>query len=694
MASRQLVARLLGATALCLAILAGPVSPVDRIVALTGVGLGIGFAAVLPAYDRVSVRVAGPAVLALTVVPPSGPWLLLVAVALFGLGFATFDPVGMVRAVPALVVPIAASGLRAGTPPEAPLLVVWLIVVGALLVVHPTAWPADRQPRLTTADRPAPPVVFGWRRAIQGAFVLVVVGPVSLELGAALDARLPDVAATRPRSGDGTGPAMIAHPGLAGTLDAGEPVALSDEIVLRVDADRPMFWRGTTYEEWDGRRWTGEAQRRGVGWTGDGVDLTTLDGPGPQGPPPVEGSTVVVEGSTVVEQTFRLERSGLDVLLGAWRPTAVWTTTDGAWLGADGSLRLDQPLGAGATWTVRSELVSASDDALRAADPLTLDGAHPIRSRYGVEDDVPPRVAALARQITDDAPTTYDKIRAIEAWMDDNLVYTRDIPRLEDGRDVVEHLLFTSRRGYCEQIGSALVVMLRSLGIPARLVVGFVPGSQDRLTGEWLSRGTDAHAWAEVYFPGIGWRGFDPTASVPLSPDAPTDGGRSLAPPAVAITVAAAALAATGLGAVAARRWVARRGRRRRSGPEAAGDELRAALHHLGRNLEASWDESTTVRRMGTDLVAAGVAPEAVGEAVAIIEELWYGTTIAAGGEPADALLERAVACRERLDRLAPVGRSDRRHRSGSARRDVADPDRSAAERGRERHRRGVEVGR
>ncbi len=84
--------------------------------------------------------------------------------------------------------------------------------------------------------------------------------------------------------------------------------------------------------------------------------------------------------------------------------------------------------------------------------------------------------------------------------------------------------MFQSRLGWCEQIASSLVVLARSVGIPARLVTGFAPGARDALTGRFVVREKDAHAWAEIYFPGIGWQGFDPTASVPLSGDASSGG--------------------------------------------------------------------------------------------------------------------------------------------------------------------------
>jgi hypothetical protein len=87
---------------------------------------------------------------------------------------------------------------------------------------------------------------------------------------------------------------------------------------------------------------------------------------------------------------------------------------------------------------------------------------------------------------------------------------------------VVDDFLFNVRAGWCEQIASSLVVQLRDLGIPARLATGFVPGDHSRFTGEWVVRAKHAHAWAEVYFPGVGWQAFDPTAGVPLAGDART----------------------------------------------------------------------------------------------------------------------------------------------------------------------------
>jgi len=103
-----------------------------------------------------------------------------------------------------------------------------------------------------------------------------------------------------------------------------------------------------------------------------------------------------------------------------------------------------------------------------------------------------------------------------------------------DGEDAVDDFLFESQLGFCEQIASTLTIMLRSQGVPARLATGYVPGERDRVSGVWNVRGTDAHAWVEVWFPQTGWQPFDPTAEVPLAADA---GGDTIGGDLIAATV-------------------------------------------------------------------------------------------------------------------------------------------------------------
>src|SRR5690606_8327475 len=114
----------------------------------------------------------------------------------------------------------------------------------------------------------------------------------------------------------------------------------------------------------------------------------------------------------------------------------------------------------------------------------------------------------------------YDVIQAYVGWLGANVEYDLNAPLPDAGEDAVHDFLFDTRLGFCEQIASALTVMLRTQGVPARLATGYLPGSRDRIAGVFEVRASDAHAWVEVWFPESGWQAFDPTASVPLSADA------------------------------------------------------------------------------------------------------------------------------------------------------------------------------
>ena len=106
-------------------------------------------------------------------------------------------------------------------------------------------------------------------------------------------------------------------------------------------------------------------------------------------------------------------------------------------------------------------------------------------------------------------------------WIGAHTRYSENIPPLPPGADTVDEFLFGNRVGFCEQISTSLAVMLRSLGIPAREAVGYVPGSFNPITDLYQVHANDAHAWVQVWFPGYGWQDFDPTAAVPAEPPSP-----------------------------------------------------------------------------------------------------------------------------------------------------------------------------
>lgn len=132
------------------------------------------------------------------------------------------------------------------------------------------------------------------------------------------------------------------------------------------------------------------------------------------------------------------------------------------------------------------------------------------RSRDLQLPELDPRVAALARSMTEGASTDLERARAIERRLRSEYTYTVRLPDHETP-DPLAYFLFTRRKGHCEYFASAMAVMLRTQGIPTRLATGFQSGVYNPLTDLWLVRSSDAHTWVEAWLPGLGWSTFDPT---------------------------------------------------------------------------------------------------------------------------------------------------------------------------------------
>jgi len=134
---------------------------------------------------------------------------------------------------------------------------------------------------------------------------------------------------------------------------------------------------------------------------------------------------------------------------------------------------------------------------------------------------LPPRVKELTEQITRNRSTPYEKVKAVEAYLNSsgNFRYeTKDVPVPLEGQDFVDQFLFESKRGYCDHFSTSMAVMLRTIGIPTRWVKGFSTGTEvhsDASKGIYTMqvKNKDAHSWVEVYFPGTGWIPFEPTTS-------------------------------------------------------------------------------------------------------------------------------------------------------------------------------------
>ena len=413
------------------------------------------------------------------------------------------------------------------------------------------------------------------------------------------------------------------------SLDMTTRPELTDEVLFRVTADRPTFWRGETFDQWDGRRWT----------RSDGERFTMLDGTVTNSP-----FDLAAQGGERFTQRIRMEATFSEVIYGAPSIVSVQAPRPLAQR-LDGTVTTEgTALGRGASYQVISRRPQLSEARLRAAT-----GALPaeIQRRYTSDPVITERVRRAAQSVAEGERNTYDKVRALEAWMGARTEYSLDAPLSPRGVDVVDHFLFDSRQGWCEQVASSLAVMARANGIPARLVTGYVPDERDRVTGSYVVRARDAHAWTEVWFPELGWVPFDPTADVPL---AATDGADAswsawLLDHALVLALGAGLLVAIGWPLrKALARWRVRVGadrRRSRSWAADADHRLVALGERVGRPRAAGETASSYATALGLRYHEPGLA--AVGR---LIDDALFAPKSPDRDrtDPADAVLERLGA--------------------------------------------------
>ena len=135
-----------------------------------------------------------------------------------------------------------------------------------------------------------------------------------------------------------------------------------------------------------------------------------------------------------------------------------------------------------------------------------------LQPDYGQLDGIPTDVAQLAQQVTRESKTDLEKALAIKDAIERTAKYNLKAGGTPDGEDPVSYFLFKSREGYCDLFASAMTLMARSVGLPARYVTGYYPFSGEQDTeGRYTVRQRDAHAWCEIFFKGSGWTVFDAT---------------------------------------------------------------------------------------------------------------------------------------------------------------------------------------
>jgi hypothetical protein len=288
----------------------------------------------------------------------------------------------------------------------------------------------------------------------------------------------------------------------------------SNEVLLRVRVQgdpalaQQIHWRGVVLTDFDGRRWFTPAPDPSI-ITPNGSGTYELAS---QHLPP--GSFFLLRYSVLMEPI------ATDALFVAANPAAVWGRFGGSairysrpyynnylLLDRTGTLLDPRHSFAPMQYDAASEVPLLSPQKLRRA---SADYPEDITDTYLQLPSLDPRIPALARQITASASTPYDKAVAVERYLHSNFGYTLDLSDMNH-RDPLAYFLFVKRAGHCEYFASAMTILLRTLGIPARYVTGFLPGEYNDLAHDFIIRARDAHSWVEVYFPGYGWLTFDPT---------------------------------------------------------------------------------------------------------------------------------------------------------------------------------------
>ncbi len=282
------------------------------------------------------------------------------------------------------------------------------------------------------------------------------------------------------------------------------PAALGNEVLFHVRADGPGLWRTRVYDDYDGRSWSRSLQGQyRVQRTGPN-QFQLAESPGPQ--------------DRVLHQEFWVDSVSTGAVLAAARPVQV--TFKPGWRGpavtqmkrdSYGCLISSPVTQPGAGFTVLSLLPEEDPAKLRKAGttyPLWMRELYIHRVPILAQTNLEP----LAQQITAEAATPYDKVVAIQTFLEENYYYTEKEPVTPRGKDAAAFFLQESRRGACDLFATSMAVLLRLSGVPARVATGFVSGDYDTTARANVIRSKDAHAWVEVYFPGYEWIPFNPTA--------------------------------------------------------------------------------------------------------------------------------------------------------------------------------------
>jgi transglutaminase-like putative cysteine protease len=295
----------------------------------------------------------------------------------------------------------------------------------------------------------------------------------------------------------------------------GGPVNLTDTPIADVDAPAGRYWRVLVFHEYTGD-----------GWLSNDPDIILI------GEDERDLAFPELELRTEITQTITVHRDWAvgDALIAAAQPlrsdlplraSVSFVTHEDDMVrseepyfpsapGDPSLLTSREPLAVGDSYQFLSSLAVADEESLIEAGTSYPDWVAP---RYlQLPDAFPNRVRFLTEQLTDGLETPYEKAKAVEQYLR-GIPYDEQIEGPSIIQDGVDYFLFDAQAGYCDYYASAMTVMLRAVGVPARYVRGYSQGTKEE--GQYRLLESDGHAWPEVFFPGYGWVEFEPTGGEP-----------------------------------------------------------------------------------------------------------------------------------------------------------------------------------
>ncbi|MCY9515153.1 transglutaminase-like domain-containing protein [Paenibacillus apiarius] len=308
----------------------------------------------------------------------------------------------------------------------------------------------------------------------------------------------------------------------------GGPIRDDSRLLFKAASPEPTYWRGESKSVYTGQGWTSKPEQ-----------AETLDASGALR----DDSSAALKGwsepitQTITESRFMPE---LPLLFGGRAERLLSWSASGSAPDLPQSLPALRYLPGGERYDAASSGKAASityqyetrvfrldEEMLRTVSESSASGETQLpqeveRVELQLPANLPGRVRELGARLTAGADTQYDKVLRIQQFLLREYTYTKtDTSVPPEGRDFVDHFLFDARQGYCNHFSTAMAILLRTQGIPARWVKGFSPG-EAQSPGHYAVRASDAHAWVEVYFPTVGWVPFEATPSIGLTGGAGT----------------------------------------------------------------------------------------------------------------------------------------------------------------------------